>query len=47
MKMYAGDYKLAVVQTASGVGPDVLDALRTFGFEVVEFAQVEAITQER
>lgn len=45
-KLYAGDFKLAVIQTASGVARDVLEALRTLGFEVVEFAQVGALTEE-
>lgn len=41
---YAGLNKLAVVQTASGVTPEVLEALRGFHFEVVEFAPVAAPT---
>lgn len=34
---YAGQYKLAVVQTALGVEADVLRALQDLGFQVVEF----------
>jgi hypothetical protein len=47
LEKYAGVFKLAVVQTGCGVGCDVLDALRSYGFEVVVFAQSAAISPKR
>lgn len=44
---YAGLYKFAIMQTSSSLGPDLLNALRALGFDVVEFVQVEAMAQER